>query len=333
MPFHRRRNMEFGRDMETENPQISPILNEKTLLNMKLFCDVAKANGASVSLKELIELTSIDFTEQQLAQSWNDYEILSSRFRIASGIVLESLVEDDPNSAKLTLRKTEEISENFQRAISNISFATRFGSFLGSDSFKVLSISGSTSYLSASKTDDLDFFCISESGRMWKSFVKSLILARSFRLLQKDSPWLCLSYVADEQFAKREFASSRDGLFARDAISARVIHGEEYYSNLLRENSWMAEYFPKLYSLQIAKSSNAVKAMKRDSTFARIVNLFLYYTAGSYIKLKSYLLNRKFSRDRKISSLFKLRIGVDHCVYESQDYLRLRKMYAAFRAS
>jgi len=151
--------------------------------------------------------------------------------------------------------------------------------------------------------------------------------------VQKDSPWLCLSYVADEQFAKREFASNRDGLFARDAVSARVVQGEEFYSDLLRENSWMAEYFPKLYSLQVAKSSNESNKVKRDSTFTRIINMFLYYTAGSYIKLKSHLLNRKFSRDRKISSLFKLRVGVDHCIYESQDYLRLRKMYAAFRAS
>jgi hypothetical protein len=317
--------------METENPQISPRLNEKTLSNMKLFFDVAKANGDTVSLKELIVLTSIDFTEEQLAESWNDYEFLSSRYRIASGIVLESPYGED--AAELTFRKKEEISGNFQRASSNISFATRFGSFLGSDSFKVLAISGSTSYLSASKSDDLDFFCISEPAKMWKSFVKSLILARTFRLLQKNSPWLCLSYVADEQFAKREFARSRDGLFARDAISARVIHGEAFYSNLLRENSWMAEYFPKLYNLQVAKSSNEQNPIKGVSTFARILNLFLYFTAGSYIKVKSHLLNRKFSKERKISSQFKLRIGADHCIYESQDYLRLRKMYAAFRAS
>jgi hypothetical protein len=328
MPFPRQKSTEFGRDMETEEPQVSPRLNEKTLSNMKLFCDVAKANGDSVSLKELIALTSIDFTERQLEDSWKDYDFLSSRYRIESGIVLETHTGEDVDPSELAFRK----KEDFQRASSNISFASRFGSFLGSDNFKVLSISGSTSYLSASKTDDLDFFCISESGKMWKSFVKSLVLARSFRLLQKDSPWLCLSYVADEQFAKREFACSRDGLFARDAISARVIHGEEFYSNLLRENSWMAEYFPKLYSLQLKKSSNEQNVMTRSSTLGRIINLFLYYTAGSYIKLKSHLLNRKFSRDRKLSSMFKLRIGVDHCIYESQDYLRLRKMYAEFRA-
>jgi len=300
---------------------------------MKLFCDVANANGAPVSLRELIVLASIDFTEQQLAESWNDYEILSSRYKIKSGIVLESPIGDKLDSTGLVLKMKKEISENLQRANSNISFATRFGSFLGVDNFKVLSISGSTSYLSVSKADDLDFFCISESGRMWKSFVRSLILARSFRLVQKDSPWLCLSYVADEEFARREFSSNRDGLFARDAISARVIHGREFYSDLLGENPWMSEYFPKLYSLQGASASNDSETRKQNSSFSRIINLFLYYTAGSYIKVKSYLLNRKLSRDQKISSLFRLKIGVDHCIYESQEYHRLRKMYSALRTS
>jgi len=317
--------------MATENRQSSVRLSESTLSNIKLFCDVAKANGSSVSIKDLIGLTSLDFTEQQLVESWDDYEILSSRYKIASGIVLDSSVGDYSDSNEFVSEKTNEVSEDYQRANSNISFGMRFGSFLGSDKFKVLSISGSTSYLSVSKTDDLDFFCISESGKMWKSFIQALIIARFFRLRQKDSPWLCLSYVADEQFARHEFAISRDGLFARDAISARVIHGEEFYSNLLKENSWMAEYFPKLYSLQVAKSSIRKVKMKRVSSLSRIVNLFLYYTAGSYIKVKSYLLNRKLTRDRKFSSLFKLRIGMDHCIYESQDYLRLRKMYAAFR--
>ena len=317
--------------MGTEKPQTASVLSEKTLSNIVLFCDVAKANGTSVTLKELIALTSIDFTEEQLTESWKDYEVLSAKYTIVSGIVLELSDVEETASTQVAVRERE-ISENFQRANSNISFATRFGSFLGPSIFEVLAISGSTSYLSVSRTDDLDFFCISKSGGMWSSFVKALILARLFRTKEKNSPWLCLSYVADKGFTEREFAASKNGLIARDAISARIIRGEDSYSNLLKENRWMSEYFPKLYNLRISKSSGQSSAAMQVSALSSIINLFLYYFAGNYIRLKSYLLNRKFGKEKKFSSIFKLRIGRDHCIYESQDYLRLRKMYSEFRS-
>ena len=304
------------------------VLPDGVLYNMKLFCDVALENDSTVSLRDLIALTSINYSEKQLADSWDSYAVLSSRYRVASGIVLGK-TEDFSDEIQVKSR----ISAQYDRASSNIAYAFQFGSMLKSASspFKVLSISGSTSYLSVSETDDLDFFCIVKAGAMWPSFVRSLILARAFRASRKYTPWICLSYVSDEEFVRREFFNNQNGLFARDAISTRVIQGEMYFRNLLKENSWMASYFPKLYELRIGGGTfTNQEFMKRKpaDSFERILNLFLYYTAGSYIKLKSYLLNRRFSRDRKFSSLFHLRIGIDHCIYESADYLRLRKLYA-----
>ena len=311
-----------------------PSLTETDVLNIKLFCDVARANGSAVSIKDLVRLTATDYSEEQLADSWDNYRLLSSRYRVASGIVLEKSFSENLDEQESTAR--QEITERYDRANINIDYACRFSTLLtrADRSIKVLSISGSTSYLSVSEMDDLDFFCIMRSQSMWTGFVRTLILARAFRLANKNAPWICMSYVSDEDFVRREFQGNQNGLFARDAISTLVVSGEGYFQNLLKENSWMSSYFPKLYNLRLKKEgseSSTEREEKPASSISRIVNLFLYYTAGSYIRLKSYLLNRKFSQDRKFSSLFKLRIGPDHCIYESADYVRLRKLYSTMK--
>jgi hypothetical protein len=316
--------------METESGSTSPFLSEKTVANIKVLCDIARSNGAALSVKDLLLLASIDLTEDQFSRAWQKDIFLSSRYAISSGIIVEL-----PSAEKVELEsERREISERYLRATSNVTFASRFGSFIGTRLFKVLSISGSTSYYSVSKDDDLDFFCIARTGRMWPSFVKALILARIFRFSVQNSPWLCLSYVADERFAQSEFSENQDGLFARDAISAKVINGDQSYGTLLKENYWMAQYFPKLYALRVnglEKENSSNRG--RESISASFPNLFLYYTAGTYIRIKSYLLNRRFMKRQKKSSLFRLRIGPDHCIYESAEYVRLRSLYTGLQKS
>jgi hypothetical protein len=315
--------------METEGSEVRPRLSERTVSNIKILYDIARSNGASLSVKDLLLLTSMDLTEDQLYRAWQETPFLSSHYAISAGVIIEISSMEDKHHLE---NEKREITERYLRATSNVTYAERFGAFIGKRLFKVLSISGSTSYFSVSKDDDLDFFCITQTGRMWASFVKALVLARIFRLSVEDSPWLCLSYVADERFAQFEFSENRDALFARDAISARVITGDQNYENLLKENSWMAQYFPKLYALRIkslmkANSPSGINA----SVASRFANLFLYYIAGSYIRLKSHLLNRRFMKNQKRSSLFRLRIGPDHCIYESADYVRLKGLYTGLQ--
>lgn len=319
--------------MEIENRKTSMALSEREILNMKLICDVARENGSSISLKDLISFSSVDCSEEQLADLWEDFSLLSSRYRVASGLVLEKV--SDVELDREIEKTKKETSARFDRANSNIASALEFGDLIRRANlpFKVLSISGSTSYLSVSETDDLDFFCIAKSGAMWFSFARALLLARAFQLSRKFSSSLCLSYVSDEDFVRQEISNNKNGLFARDAISTRVILGEDYFVDLLRSNSWMSSFFPKLYNLRVGENlnvnQNSQEETRANSPFQTILNLFLYYTAGTYIKVKSSLLNRKFARDKKLSSRFQLRIGKDHCIYESAEYVRLRKMYSA----
>jgi hypothetical protein len=56
----------------TESRSTVPSLSEKTVSNIKLLCDVARANGTSLSVADIIMLTSLDFTEEELVEAWDN---------------------------------------------------------------------------------------------------------------------------------------------------------------------------------------------------------------------------------------------------------------------
>jgi hypothetical protein len=304
--------------METERL----FLGDDKLSEVRLFCDIARENGSALSIRELIDLTSLDYSEAELCLSWGDFPELRE-YVVSSGFVVEREMALDPQHFQ------KENSNRRMRAASNLYYASKFASLARGRGARVLSVSGSTSYLSVSPTDDLDFFLIARKDALWPSLVKRLLLARVFRIVENESPDLCLSYVVDESFALKEFTSLQDGLFARDALAARVLRGRAYYDSLLGASQWMGRYFPKLYSERVRHSEKTITEQTKSSVFARIANYFLFIVAGNYIKTKSRLLNRKYAKQGRNSSLFKVRIGLDHCIYESLRYLQLRRVYSS----
>ena len=310
--------MESGRDMVSS--ELIASLSPDKLKQIRLFCDVAEANGDHMTLKELISLISLNVTESELSENWGVLDGLKG-YSINSGLVTKAKLDSDSSDAETVAM------DRINRARRNIQFSRSFAELCSTISLKVLSISGSTSYLSVAKDGDLDLFCIMNKDSLWPSLVKFLLLARIFRLVHRDSPSICLSYVVDESFALREFSQPHDGLFARDAIYSRVLRGEPYYARLLRSSHWMAEYFPKLYDQRVKQVHEGLKANNESSTSRKIANLFVYIVASSYIRMKSQLLNRRYSREGKLHSSFRTLVGKDHCIYESVRYLDLRQMY------
>ncbi len=299
------------------------MLSEQDVAEIQLFCDVASANGTHLSLKEAISLLRPDASEQELLEAWGRTRGLSMRFEIQSGFILEKSEERWINQ----LEAYEE--KRAQRAKRNLYYAARFARFYGDNEARVLSVSGSSSYGSVSAEDDLDFFCITQQDTMWFFLTRSLILARVFRLLRRESPSLCFSCVMDERFAQRKFNKARDALFARDALNAHVIHGSYFYNHLLRQNSWLSEYFPKLYRTRVEAStaSPLLKYQQGPNIIMKAVNLCLYHTVGRYLRLKAEIGNRRLTKEGRLALLFTAMIGKDHCIFESVRYASLRKKY------
>lgn len=291
---------------------------------VKLLLRIAQYNGSLLSVRDLSNLTQTRLNEEQIAALWPSFQGLSEKFELKNGYLLERGAWNGIDPPTLVQRELE----RHARANAYVSFAKEFGEMCKRGT-SLLAVSGSTAYHSTGPTDDLDFFCVSKSNQLWIFLTKALLLARILRIFRRESPRICFSYAVDRTFAEKEFAFSSDPLFARDALTTVIIHGVGFYQQLLRQNPWIADRFPQLFSLR----EKAMEMGKTDehlvpSQSRKFANYLLFMIVGKYIVAKSKLLNRNLRRRRRTNDLFNVRIGPDHCIFESVRYSTLRVLYS-----
>lgn len=303
-------------------------LNDAQERNIDILCQVAKSNGASISLGELAELISLDAREQVLEDAWVRSTFLRGRYEIVNGRITE----------KESFVKKKNILERDERARWNLRFAKKFAILFSKDKdLKVLAVSGSTSYYSVSEHDDLDLFCVTRDDSLWIFLLKALIRSRQVKIRDKFAPALCFSYVIEESRARTLFSDEEDGLFARDAITAEVLKGKKFYGELLKQNEWIGSYFATTYHARIsellASEVDGCDISDKSSIARRVVNRLLKLTLGNYIRVKSYLLNRRFAKAGNVKRHFRVKLDTGVCLFESEDYVELRRRYAGYKRS
>lgn len=301
-------------------------ISQQDVERIAILCKVAKVNRAMLPLKDVVSLTTLSASEEELEKLWGSNEALNSAFSINSGFIFEKNDSVDPKFKNLVtnLQDNDQAECNFQHA-------SRLTSFIRSPSVRLVAVSGSTAYDSARRDDDVDFFCVTKKNEMWFFMVKTLLLARINRLGHRGEPSVCFSCVMDEGRAMEQFSEAKDPLFARDALTAKPLHGLEYFQGLLTRATWMKNFYPRLYSSKL--NGKRVRPINNDSgssAIRRILNSYLFHVVGRYIRLKSNLLNRRLAKEGKMSSIFAVRMGDDHCIFESVRYRRLREMYSKF---
>jgi hypothetical protein len=307
-----------------QRPPNQGSITDSQVKKVLLLCRVAEAKGHNITLQEISTLLHPPLTLGELYKLWQTSPALNSNYRIEAGVVLP-LNAGQGTEGKLLLNS----KMRRERAELNLRWAKSFMNLCGSSLVRVVSVSGSTSYLSAGERDDVDFFCITKRGVMWLYLTKALILARLLRIYSPVSPEITLTCMMDEKFARRDFSEVRDPLYARDALSARILFGEDYYTGLLRDSKWMRRAFPGLYRNRLDSEAEGRPYLPEPGLpdLALLLNSLLFRTVGTYVRLKAYLLNRKLAKQGRKRALFRLRIGTDHLVYESVDYILLRRMY------
>lgn len=300
-------------------------ISEKVIAEIEVLSRIAQANGSLVSIHDIVALTSIKLREDQIEKHWETVPNLARRFELKAGFVYERGAMDGSNSPT-SLRG--EI-ENRTRAKNYAIFAKAFMSFLKEKEATLVAVSGSASYQSASVADDLDFFIVARPGFLWTYLVKSMFLARAFRIFNRNAPRICFSYAVDEEYANNEFSSPKDPLFARDALTLMVIHGTDTYRGLLTKSSWMSRYYPRLFHQRSSdtREGERLEEHAAPSAFRKFLNQLVYSVVSKYVTTKSAMLNRRLRKSGKPNSLFALRIGPDHFVIDSDRYSHLREMY------
>ena len=198
---------------------------------------------------------------------------------------------------------------------------------------KLLAVCGSVAYGAATDDDDIDFFLIAQKNRMWLTFAKSLLLARiinSDKTVDKKPPNFCLSYVQDEKNFAHEAASHRDLLFARELLSAKVLAGSNFYYSMLDDIEWIKNTLPAFYNSKLS-NKNGVYSINEPyyrSGLLDISNTVIYVLLGNYLRFKAFLKNLSFKKKGQFKDLFEAKITKGSCIYNSERYKALEKMYA-----
>jgi hypothetical protein len=288
---------------------------------------IAAASGGLLMVKDLAELLAIDATEEELQNSISSDESLASKVFVESGQV----VLMGPGSDLATARKAiEEAERRKARAIANIKAARIFARLFSKDAIFV-AVAGTNSYLSAAERDDIDFYCVTKTDGMWAFMLKSLILSRVFSVVWKDTPPFCFSFVMDEKKARSELSRSKGALYARDTLTAKVISGGGAYHRFLMNAAWMRPYFPAVYDHRLAEV-NGDEDPHLSAGESTVVNMFLFLTLGSYVRLRAWVMNRKLAKQRKADAVFKTWIEPGRLEYAARRYVELGKMYRGLEA-
>src|SRR5215471_2217608 len=133
-------------------------ISDQVLSEIETLLDIAKTNGAHVSIRDIANLTSVGLTEAELRDAWNSNPFLTNTYNISEDIVLESRKGVSEGPSEVLAKE----SKKGKRAEEYLEFAGQFAAWCRSRKTRLLSVSGSVSYRSAGPADDLDFFLVSK---------------------------------------------------------------------------------------------------------------------------------------------------------------------------
>lgn len=105
---------------------------------------------------------------------------------------------------------------------------------------RAVMISGSLSKDFMDKKGDIDFFIVTDPGKVW--LTRGLLALFQRLVLFNSHKYFCVNYyVAHDHLELDE----RNIFTATELITLKPICGNEHYDGLIRENEWVKEYYPQ----------------------------------------------------------------------------------------
>jgi hypothetical protein len=174
---------------------------------------------------------------------------------------------------------------------------------------RCVAVTGSTAYGTPAAEDDLDFFIVTRAGAMWLFLLFAALRLRARRSAGRSDPGPrpCLNFVLDERSVDSEFRTRRGFLFAREALTALVLRGDEYYRSVLRDAPWIGEEIPRSYAARSAGPS--VERPRRVPRVVRMVNAALFPPLAAYLHLIGLYRNHRLRRWGRSSDRFRTVVG------------------------
>lgn len=189
-------------------------------------------------------------------------------------------------------------------------------------------LTGSAAYGQPDKQDDLDLLVVTRAGALW--WFLALCYARirlgDLRPRKGEIPMPCFNYVLDDRQAPREFETARGFLFAREALTARILHGDPYYTSLLERAPWMAEEIPRLYSAR--RGTMTPEDPPNPVPLAvRLANTLVFPVLATYLQLVGIRRNARFRARASGEEAFRTETGFRRVTFSSKRFEGLRVAY------
>ncbi|MGA8605020.1 MAG: glycosyltransferase family 2 protein [Thermoplasmata archaeon] len=192
-------------------------------------------------------------------------------------------------------------------------------------------VTGSAAYGMPQQGDDLDLFVVTRTGGLWWFLAYSYLCIRIARRRRTGGAEAtpCFNLVLEDGAALGEFARSQGFLFAREALTAQPIHGDEYYRGLLSKAGWMKEEIPRLYSEKNQGPVESGSLARPAPILVRLLSAAVFPWLAAYLQLAGLRRDRGFRQASMPDHRFRTETRWRRLAFASRKFERLRESYRA----
>ncbi len=284
---------------------------------IRLLTDLAGRFGVRIPLAELTTLLPTNGPElpDQLEQYLADRpDLVGVAYRAARPLSISEQTETDRRRRGTEyLARAEALLDGPLRRLQ--------------PSIRCIGVTGSAAYGAPSAEDDLDFLVITRAGAVSWFLAATYLRLRLLRLRGGGplAPTPCFNYVIDERRALREFGAGQGLLFAREALSARILRGQEYYRALLAGCPWMERELPRLYAAQAGRPGDL--SPRNASWLTRVASAVIFLPLAAYLQCGGLIRNAEHRRRHQELYLYRMVVSFDRVATRSRRFEMLRAQY------
>lgn len=245
-----------------------------------------------LTIEELAKFTHLPVDElAAYIDTLNDQNVLSIHKKyVGIGNVSEKVSRREVGNKKAALLE--------KKATKNARQISRFPFVRG------VLISGSFSKGFVAEDGDIDYFIVTQPGRLW--------IARTFLILYKklflfnSHEYFCVNYFVDEDHLEIE---EKNIFTATEIITLLPKINDELYNELIKNNSWITDYYPGLFheAPKIENSKTTLSKKVGEALFSgklgnRIDDYFMKVTLKRWKKKFGSLSDEDFDIAMKTST-------------------------------
>lgn len=143
-----------------------------------------------------------------------------------------------------------------EKAIDAMKKAYKYGGLISQFPFvKCVCVSGSLSKNYIDEKGDIDYFIITQPGRLW--IARTLLILYKKAVLFNSHKFFCLNYFIDTNHLE---IADKNIFTATEILTLKPLEGIAVFNNFIQQNGWVTNYLPN-YKLVETLAKNEIKSI------------------------------------------------------------------------